>query len=88
MVFFTILIPLYNGVEFLEECMKSVLDQTYTDWEVLIGINGHRETGGTIVDHVNTIVENTPKVKVFIQGTSIKGKVESLNDLVTKTTSD
>lgn len=29
-----------NGVEFLRESLESVLQQTYQDWELLIGVNG------------------------------------------------
>jgi teichuronic acid biosynthesis glycosyltransferase TuaG len=36
----SILMPLYNGKEFLSESARSVIDQTYKDWELLIGING------------------------------------------------
>jgi len=36
----SILIPLYNGIEFLEEALVSVKAQTHRDWEVLIGVNG------------------------------------------------
>jgi glycosyltransferase involved in cell wall biosynthesis len=38
---FSILIPLYNGIEFLKETIDSVRAQTCTDWEVIIGVNGH-----------------------------------------------
>ena len=38
---FSILIPLYNGVEFLKEALDSVQNQTFTQWEVIIGVNGH-----------------------------------------------
>ena len=37
----SILIPLYNGIEFLEETLDSVVSQTHTTWEVIVGINGH-----------------------------------------------
>ena len=37
----SILIPIYNGIEFIEESVSSVLNQTYDQWELLIGINGH-----------------------------------------------
>lgn len=37
----SVLIPIFNGVEYLSESLQSVIDQTYTDWEVIIGINGH-----------------------------------------------
>ena len=39
----SILIPIYNGIEFIEESVSSVLNQTYEQWELLIGINGHPE---------------------------------------------
>lgn len=38
----SILIPLYNGVEYLREALESVFDQTYTNYEILIGINGYQ----------------------------------------------
>jgi len=37
----SIMIPLYNGVEFLEECVASVFRQSYPYYEILIGVNGH-----------------------------------------------
>jgi glycosyltransferase involved in cell wall biosynthesis len=37
----TFLIPVYNGIEFISDSVDSILDQTYTEWELLIGVNGH-----------------------------------------------
>ncbi len=34
--FVSILTPVYNGEEFLEECIQSVLNQTYQNWEYVI----------------------------------------------------
>ena len=39
----TILMPIYNGIEFIDESVSSILKQTYDKWELLIGINGHPE---------------------------------------------
>ena len=39
----SILIPIYNGIEFIEESVSSILSQTFTEWELLIGVNGHPE---------------------------------------------
>jgi len=39
----TVLIPLYNGIEFIDECLHSVKVQTYTKWQIIIGVNGHPE---------------------------------------------
>ena len=41
MKYITILIPLYNGSEFLKDSLTSILNQTYKKWELIIGINGH-----------------------------------------------
>lgn len=38
---FSILMPIYNGIEFIDESVMSVVNQTYGEWELLIGINGH-----------------------------------------------
>ena len=37
----SILMPIYNGIEFIGDSVGSIIKQTYTDWELIIGINGH-----------------------------------------------
>jgi teichuronic acid biosynthesis glycosyltransferase TuaG len=37
----SIILPLYNGIEFLLQAMTSVVNQTHENWELIIGINGH-----------------------------------------------
>ena len=37
----TILLPLYNGIEYLNDSLSSIKSQTYNNWELIIGINGH-----------------------------------------------
>lgn len=32
----SIIVPCYNQAQYLDECLQSVLDQTYTDWECII----------------------------------------------------
>jgi glycosyltransferase involved in cell wall biosynthesis len=39
----SILIPIYNGIEFIDDSVSSVLSQTYDNWELLLGVNGHPE---------------------------------------------
>lgn len=36
----SIIIPCYNQAEFLDDCLQSVLDQTYPDWECIIVNDG------------------------------------------------
>ena len=53
----SVLIPFYNGIEFLEEAIASVLSQTYKKLEILIGVNGHDKTS-TVFNEINKIVNN------------------------------
>lgn len=77
-----ILIPLFNGIEFLEECLQSVLQQTYQEWEVWIGVNGHGNDGGDVAKVAQKWVDMDPRIHVLIQDDTIIGKVESLNHLM------
>jgi len=36
----SILMPIYNGIEFLDQSLSSIINQTYKNWELIIGING------------------------------------------------
>jgi len=76
----SILIPIYNGIEFIEESVLSVLNQTYSEWELLIGINGHPENSD--VYKIAKEYENkSNKIKVFDFYT-IKGKSNTLNEMI------
>jgi glycosyltransferase involved in cell wall biosynthesis len=39
----SIVVPCYNQSEFLDECLQSVLDQTYQDWECIIVNDGSQD---------------------------------------------
>jgi len=84
----SVIIPLYNGVEYLEECVRSVIAQTFTDWEILIGINGHGYDGGEVAPIANNIAALDSRIKVFIQPPPLKGKIESSHHLVIKSKAD
>jgi glycosyltransferase involved in cell wall biosynthesis len=82
-VTYSILMPIYNGVEFLHEAVRSVISQTYTDWELLIGINGHGDDGGAIRDAVESAaLLDIKRIHVYVLDTA--GKSASLNALVEK----
>jgi len=40
-LYISIIIPLYNGIEFLENAINSIRSQTYKYWNLIVGINGH-----------------------------------------------
>src|ERR1700722_542171 len=75
----SILVPLFNGIEFIDSCIQSVINQTYPDWELLIGINHHHEeTAAYIRSEIKKF--NDPRIKVFEWYE--KGKSKTLNKLV------
>ena len=46
----TIIIPVYNTSNYLDECLQSVLEQTYTDWECILVDDGSTDNSGEICD--------------------------------------
>ena len=40
MTLISVIVPCYNQAQYLDECLQSVLDQTYTDWECIIVNDG------------------------------------------------
>lgn len=46
----SILIPVYNADKYLTECLKSIANQTFMDFEVLIIDDGSTDQSGTICD--------------------------------------
>jgi glycosyltransferase involved in cell wall biosynthesis len=72
--------PIYNGIEFLEESYNSLLSQTFDKWELLIGINGH-EKNSIVYNTAKNITSNNSKAKIY-DFDNIKGKSNTLNELV------
>lgn len=77
----SILIPIYNGIEFIEESVSSVLNQTYDKWELIIGINGHPQNSE--IYKIAKKYENQAlgKIRVFDFYT-IRGKSNTLNEMI------
>lgn len=75
----SILIPIYNGIEFLEESINSVLQQTMNSWEILIGINGYPQNSS--VYKIAKKYEQEHKISVF-DFHEIRGKPNTLNELI------
>ena len=47
---FSVIVPIYNVEEYLEECVESVLAQTYTDFELILVDDGSPDRCGVICD--------------------------------------
>ena len=48
--FFSIVIPVYNVEPFLEECLQSILNQTFSDYEVILVDDGSKDGSGMLCD--------------------------------------
>lgn len=73
----SILIPIYNGIKYIKESINSVLSQTYKDWEIIIGINGHPKNSEV---YKNAKIYECQNIKVYELDT--KGKSASLNKML------
>lgn len=74
----SILMPIYNGIEFIEESVTTVLYQTFTNWELIIGINGHSQNSEVYKIAKKYEVKDN-RIKVYDLPESIKGKSNALN---------
>lgn len=78
----SILMPVYNGIEFIEESVSSVINQTAQNWELIIGINGHSpnsEVFKIAQNYVATLYDKRIKVFDFHE---CKGKPNTLNKMI------
>jgi alpha-1,3-rhamnosyltransferase len=75
----SILIPLYNGIEFLEECIFTVANQTYKEFECIVGINGHDQFSDTEITAREICYKYN---KIIVKWYSTKGKENTLNEMV------
>lgn len=48
---FSILIPVYNVEKYLEQCIESVLQQSWKDYEIIITDDGSTDNSGAICDY-------------------------------------
>ena len=74
----SILMPVYNGIEFIHESASSILNQDFDKWELIIGVNGHPPNSD--VYHIAKKYESD-KVRVMDLH-YIKGKANALNEMI------
>lgn len=76
----SILMPIYNGIEFIEESVSSILRQNYDQWELIIGINGHPQNS-EVYKIAKEYEQKSYKIRVF-DFYEIKGKSNTLNVMI------
>jgi glycosyltransferase involved in cell wall biosynthesis len=67
--------PIYNGIEYISDSVSSVIDQSYSEWELNILINGHFDDDN-VYKKANEY--SNDKIKVY-NLYDIKGKSNALN---------
>lgn len=50
-MFFSVILPIYNVEKYLEECVDSILTQTFTDFELILVDDGSKDKSGEICDY-------------------------------------
>lgn len=50
MVFFSVIVPVYKVEDYLERCIKSILQQTYKDFELILVDDGSPDNCGIMCD--------------------------------------
>ncbi len=50
MPYLSIIVPVYNAEKYINECIKSILNQTYRDFELILADDGSYDKGGEICD--------------------------------------
>ena len=72
----TIGIPFYNASQFLEYAIKSVINQTYTNWELILVDDGSTDDSLSIARSFND-----QRIKILSDGVN-KGLVSRLNEII------
>lgn len=72
MPFFSVIIPLYNKEEYVFHCLKSVLNQSFEDYEIVIVNDGSTDQSVSIVESFNS-----DKIKLFHQQNAGVGKTRN-----------
>lgn len=75
MIDVSIIIPVYNVSSFIEKCMKSVVDQSFTDFECIIVNDGTKDNS---IELIEAIIKGDKRFKVFHQKNQGQGMARNL----------
>ena len=56
----SVVIANYNNEKYIDECIRSIKDQTFKDFELLVGINGESDSTEKIISQFKD-----SRIKVF-----------------------
>ncbi len=61
----SIIVPVYNVEKYIEKCIRSLLNQTFKDYEIIVVIDGSTDASEKIVRDIQK--ENPEKIKIINQ---------------------
>ena len=67
----SVVIPVYNVATYLEKCVKSVIDQSYSDLEIILVDDGSNDGSGNICDEFKEIDSRVIVIHQENQGLSV-----------------
>lgn len=79
--YISILMPIYNGIEFLEQSLTSIICQTYSNWELIIGINGVPINSNVHLKAIE-ISDNYKNYNIKVIHYNTNGKSATLNKMI------
>ncbi|MBN1871837.1 MAG: glycosyltransferase [Candidatus Omnitrophica bacterium] len=87
----TIIIPVYNAAATLRPCLDSILNQSFTDYELILVDNNSSDDSNKII---NEYVLKFPRLKVFLElkkgrgAARHRGEINSSGDIILMTDTD
>lgn len=81
----SIIVPVYNSEKYLCQCLDSILNQTYTNIEVLCVNDGSTDRSGGILESYS---HNDPRVRIFNKENEGKGAASARNLGLSNATGD
>lgn len=80
----SVVIPLRNGIEYLETSMQSVINQTYSKWQLVVGINGHSVDSDVYreAEDIAHRLNINKKYDILVKYYDTTGKSKTLNAMV------
>lgn len=85
MPFFTVIVPIYNSIEYLDSCLKSIESQTFRDFDVILVDNASSDGSSSIIDEY---CNRTPSVFRTIKIEINEGPAKARNLGILNTNSD
>ncbi|MBP7211859.1 glycosyltransferase family 2 protein, partial [bacterium] len=82
----SIIIPSYNYEKYIAQSIESVINQTYSDWELIIVDDGSTDNS---IEIINSFCQNDDRIKLFThENCENKGLVQTLKLGISKAKGD